>query len=162
MTDHLPQVGAPVPKLSTSPSFDEYEDISLDLEIEPVPLFQQCGLPHRLLQLVGMVIGQEHPGHMGFHRFHLKGWAGISIRSFQKLDLGLQSSGNRLGLRGHVCRRGFSHVAMISDSPACPLRRDVGKPELGWFNRCTSGPCYGGSMARVGCPLMSGDKLLYR
>ena len=34
MTDHLPQVGAPDPELKTSPIFDEYEEISLDLELE--------------------------------------------------------------------------------------------------------------------------------
>lgn len=34
MTDHVPQVGAPDPELTTSPIFDEYEEISLDLEIE--------------------------------------------------------------------------------------------------------------------------------
>ena len=34
MTDHSPQVGAPDPELKTSPIFDEYEEISLDLELE--------------------------------------------------------------------------------------------------------------------------------
>ena len=34
MTSHVPQVGAPDPELNTSPIFDEYEDISLDLEME--------------------------------------------------------------------------------------------------------------------------------
>jgi hypothetical protein len=34
MTDKLAQVGAPDPELKTSPIFDEYEDISLDLELE--------------------------------------------------------------------------------------------------------------------------------
>ncbi len=34
MTAHVPQVGAPDPELNTSPLFDEYEEISLDLEIE--------------------------------------------------------------------------------------------------------------------------------
>ena len=34
MTDHLPKVGAPDPELNTSPIFDEYEEISLDLELE--------------------------------------------------------------------------------------------------------------------------------
>lgn len=34
MTDHIPQVGAPDPELNTSPIFDEYEEISLDLELE--------------------------------------------------------------------------------------------------------------------------------
>jgi hypothetical protein len=34
MTDHVPQVGAPDPELNCSPIFDEYEDVSLDLEIE--------------------------------------------------------------------------------------------------------------------------------
>ena len=34
MTDHVPQVGAPDPELNTSPIFDEYEEVSLDLELE--------------------------------------------------------------------------------------------------------------------------------
>lgn len=34
MPDHVPQVGAPDPELNTSPIFDEYEEISLDLELE--------------------------------------------------------------------------------------------------------------------------------
>lgn len=34
MTRHVPQVGAPDPELRTSPIFDEYEDVSLDLELE--------------------------------------------------------------------------------------------------------------------------------
>jgi hypothetical protein len=34
MTDHVPQVGAADPELRTSPIFDEYEGISLDLELE--------------------------------------------------------------------------------------------------------------------------------
>jgi len=34
MTRQLTQVGAPDPELQTSPIFDEYEDISLDLELE--------------------------------------------------------------------------------------------------------------------------------
>ena len=34
MTNHVTQVGAPDPELRTSPIFDEYEDISLDLELE--------------------------------------------------------------------------------------------------------------------------------
>lgn len=34
MTVHLPQVGVPDTELKTSPIFDEYEDISLDLELE--------------------------------------------------------------------------------------------------------------------------------
>jgi hypothetical protein len=34
MTQHVTQVGAPDPELRTSPIFDEYEDISLDLELE--------------------------------------------------------------------------------------------------------------------------------
>jgi hypothetical protein len=34
MTNHVPQVGAPDPELRTSPIFDEYEDISLDFELE--------------------------------------------------------------------------------------------------------------------------------
>jgi hypothetical protein len=34
MVDHVPQVGAPDPELKTSPIFDEYEEISLDLELE--------------------------------------------------------------------------------------------------------------------------------
>jgi hypothetical protein len=34
MADSVPQVGAPDPELKTSPIFDEYEDISLDLELE--------------------------------------------------------------------------------------------------------------------------------
>lgn len=34
MTDHVTQVGAPDPELNTSPIFDEYEEVSLDLEIE--------------------------------------------------------------------------------------------------------------------------------
>jgi hypothetical protein len=34
MTDHILQVGAPDPERKTSPIFDEYEEISLDMEIE--------------------------------------------------------------------------------------------------------------------------------
>lgn len=34
MTSHLPRIGAPDPELKTSPIFDEYEGISLDLELE--------------------------------------------------------------------------------------------------------------------------------
>lgn len=34
MPDHVPQVGAQDPELNTSPIFDEYEEISLDLELE--------------------------------------------------------------------------------------------------------------------------------
>lgn len=34
MTVHLPQVGAPDPELKNSPIFDEYDEISLDLELE--------------------------------------------------------------------------------------------------------------------------------
>lgn len=34
MTAHVPQVGAPDPELNTSPIFDEYEEISEDLELE--------------------------------------------------------------------------------------------------------------------------------
>jgi hypothetical protein len=34
MTNHLPQVGAPDAEVNTSPIFDEYEDASLDLELE--------------------------------------------------------------------------------------------------------------------------------
>ncbi|MDO9067922.1 MAG: hypothetical protein Q7W05_05645, partial [Deltaproteobacteria bacterium] len=34
MTGHPPRVGAPDPELKTSPIFDEYEEISLDLELE--------------------------------------------------------------------------------------------------------------------------------
>lgn len=34
MTDQVPQVGAPDPELNTSPIFDEYEEMSPDLEIE--------------------------------------------------------------------------------------------------------------------------------
>ena len=31
---HIPDVGAPDPELKTSPIFDEYEEISLDMELE--------------------------------------------------------------------------------------------------------------------------------
>lgn len=34
MTSHVTQVGAPDPELRTSPIFDEYEELSLDLELE--------------------------------------------------------------------------------------------------------------------------------
>lgn len=34
MTAHLPQVGAPDPNGNTSPIFDEYDEISLDQELE--------------------------------------------------------------------------------------------------------------------------------
>lgn len=34
MADHMHQVGAPDPELKTSPIFDEYDDLSLDLELE--------------------------------------------------------------------------------------------------------------------------------
>lgn len=33
-TPHIPQVGAPDPELQTSPIFDEYDEISLDMELE--------------------------------------------------------------------------------------------------------------------------------
>ena len=34
MTGHAEQVGAPDPELRNSPIFDEYEEVSLDLELE--------------------------------------------------------------------------------------------------------------------------------
>ena len=34
MSPHAPQVGSPDPELKTSPIFDEYADVSLDLDIE--------------------------------------------------------------------------------------------------------------------------------
>jgi len=34
MTDHVFQVGAPDPELQTSPIFDEYDEPSLDMELE--------------------------------------------------------------------------------------------------------------------------------
>ena len=34
MADPVPQVGAPDPELETSPIFDEYDEMSLDLELE--------------------------------------------------------------------------------------------------------------------------------
>lgn len=34
MTHHVTQIGAPDPELKTSPIFDEYEELSLDLELE--------------------------------------------------------------------------------------------------------------------------------
>ncbi len=34
MNDQLPQVGAPDPELKTSPIIDEYDEISLDMELE--------------------------------------------------------------------------------------------------------------------------------
>jgi len=34
MTSHVTQAGAPDPERQTSPIFDEYEDFSLDLELE--------------------------------------------------------------------------------------------------------------------------------
>lgn len=34
MTVHIPQVGAPDAELNTSPIIDEYDEISLDLELE--------------------------------------------------------------------------------------------------------------------------------
>lgn len=34
MTNHVPQVGAPDPELMTSSILDEYEEVSLDLELE--------------------------------------------------------------------------------------------------------------------------------
>lgn len=34
MSNHVMQVGAPDPELKTSPIFDEYEEMSLDLELE--------------------------------------------------------------------------------------------------------------------------------
>jgi hypothetical protein len=34
MADHATQVGAPDPELNTSPIFDDYEGLSLDLELE--------------------------------------------------------------------------------------------------------------------------------
>lgn len=34
MTSHVTQVGAPDPELRNSPIFDEYGDVSLDLELE--------------------------------------------------------------------------------------------------------------------------------
>lgn len=34
MTGHPPRVGAPDPELKTSPIFDEYDEISLDSELE--------------------------------------------------------------------------------------------------------------------------------
>jgi hypothetical protein len=34
MPQHVPDVGSPDPELETSPIFDEYEEISLDMELE--------------------------------------------------------------------------------------------------------------------------------
>jgi hypothetical protein len=34
MASHVPDVGAPDPELKTSPIFDEYEEVSLDMELE--------------------------------------------------------------------------------------------------------------------------------
>jgi len=34
MADHVPLVGAPEPELKTAPIFDEYDEVSLDLELE--------------------------------------------------------------------------------------------------------------------------------
>lgn len=34
MSNHVMQVGAPDPELKSSPIFDEYEEMSLDLELE--------------------------------------------------------------------------------------------------------------------------------
>lgn len=34
MSTHLTQVGAPDPALKTSPIFDEYDEVSLDMEFE--------------------------------------------------------------------------------------------------------------------------------
>jgi len=34
MADHVPQLGAPDPELKTSPIFDEYDEMSLDVELE--------------------------------------------------------------------------------------------------------------------------------
>lgn len=34
MSNHVTEVGAPDPELKTSPIFDEFEELSLDLEIE--------------------------------------------------------------------------------------------------------------------------------
>jgi hypothetical protein len=34
MSNHVPEVGAPDPELNTSPIIDEYEELSLDLELE--------------------------------------------------------------------------------------------------------------------------------
>lgn len=34
MNNHVTQVGAPAPELKTSPIYDEFEDDSLDLELE--------------------------------------------------------------------------------------------------------------------------------
>ena len=34
MVTHIPRVGAPDPELNTSPIFDEYEEFSLDQELE--------------------------------------------------------------------------------------------------------------------------------
>lgn len=34
MVAHVPQVGAPDPERKTSPIFDEYEEFSLDMELE--------------------------------------------------------------------------------------------------------------------------------
>lgn len=34
MVNHVPEVGAPDPELKTSPIFDEYEEVSLDMELE--------------------------------------------------------------------------------------------------------------------------------
>ena len=34
MANHVPQVGAPDPESRTSPILDEYEELSLDMEIE--------------------------------------------------------------------------------------------------------------------------------
>lgn len=46
MSNHLPQVGAPDPELKTSPIIDEYEELSLDMELEgPSCYFNDIAYP---------------------------------------------------------------------------------------------------------------------
>lgn len=52
----------------------------------------EIGIAHRLLQLVGMGIGEKNPGHGGLHRVHPRGRLRIGIRLSEESELGLEGS----------------------------------------------------------------------
>ncbi len=75
MSDPIPQLGAPDPELQTSPIFDEYDELSLDQELESgacyfngaaFPLGQTIRSGSELLRCEGrgvwVRVGERRPG----------------------------------------------------------------------------------------------------
>ncbi len=58
----------------------------------------EIGIAHRLLQLVDMAIGEEHPGHVGLHRLHPYRRLRVGIRPLKKDKTGFE--GGRLPWHG--------------------------------------------------------------